>query len=61
MKLYRESLKLGMTLNAEALAGFRKNPPWFYGFDGKIMFVQSFRVDSRGVQHPVRNKKDQIG
>ena len=61
MKLYRESLKLGIKLNAEALARFRMKPPAIYGFDGKIMDVKSYDVDSRGVQHPVRNKKDQIG
>ena len=60
-KLYRESMKLGMSLNSEAMARFRKKPPAFYGFDGKIMNVKSHKVDSRGVQHPVRNKKDQIG
>ena len=60
-KLYRESLKLGMQLNSEALSGFRKKPPALYAFDGKIMKVRSHTFDSRGTAHPVRNKKDQIG
>ena len=60
-KLYRESLKLGMQLNSEALSGFRKKPPALYAFDGKIMKVRSHSFDSRGTAHPVRNKKDQIG
>ena len=60
-KLYRESLKLGMRLNSEALSGFRKKPPALYAFDGKIMKVKSHTFDSRGTAHPVQNKKDQIG
>ena len=60
-KLYRESIKMGMKLNSEAKSGFSKNPPAFASFDGKIMDVQSHKVDTRGVKHPEKNRKDQIG
>ena len=60
-KLYSESLKLGMRLNAEAKARFCQKPPAFCGFDGKIMKVKAHKIDSRGTKHSVQNKKDQIG
>ena len=60
-KLYKETLKVGGQLNSEAMKQFRAQPPSFLGFDGKIMAVKSFKLDDRGVKHPVQNKRDQIG
>ena len=60
-KLFRESKKTGTDLNSTAITKFRAKPPAFAGFDGKIMDVNSYNVDERGVNHPVTSKVDQIG
>ena len=60
-KLFRATKKTGTGLNSEAITKFRAKPPAFAGFDGKIMDVNSYNVDERGVNHPVTSKVDQIG
>ena len=60
-KLFRETIKTGTELNSSAITKFRAKKPSFAGFDGKIMDVNSYKVDERGVNHPVQSKVDQIG